>query len=383
MAEVCGLARLPAAVAAPRPPPAAGWARSSPTRSTPAAGDPARRRRQCVDRRRRRHGPGARRPRARRRRRASWSTAVLALRRGRDARPLGAAPASRRRGDHRGLRRRQPAHGPARRQPRSTARRRAPTRTSSASSTAALTRWADVVAATTGRDHARRPGAGAAGGLGLRRGGAAGGRAASGRRGGPGADRSRRALAGVDLVITGEGSLDDQTLQRQGAGRRGAAAARRAGVPVVAVAGRCLLDASTLADAGIRRVHPLSTRRAVRRGAFEQPGPLLERIGARIAEKSWPAMSLVDPQPSGPDLRRRARGDRRTDALLGRRAGTGGSSRCPTTHADLAADRDRRPRSTTRCCCPGWSTATCTSTSRAAPSGRASRRRRGRRRPAA
>ncbi len=38
---------------------------------------------------------------------------------------------------------------------------------------------------------------------------------------------------------------------------------------------------------------------------------------------------------------------------------------------------------TTRCCCPGWSTPTCTSTSRAAPSGRASPPRPGRPRPAA
>ena len=44
-------------------------------------------------------------------------------------------------------------------------------------------------------------------------------------------------LAGVDLVITGEGSLDEQTLHGKAvAGVRGRG--RRAGIPVVAVCGR-------------------------------------------------------------------------------------------------------------------------------------------------
>ena len=64
-------------------------------------------------------------------------------------------------------------------------------------------------------------------------------------------------LAGADLVITGEGSLDEQSLAGKapiGVSR----AAGRAGVPVVAVAGRSLLSSERLAEAGIAAAYPLS-----------------------------------------------------------------------------------------------------------------------------
>nr|MDP9460073.1 glycerate kinase [Actinomycetota bacterium] len=64
-------------------------------------------------------------------------------------------------------------------------------------------------------------------------------------------------LPGTVLVITGEGSLDQQTLA--GKAPAGVAAAARAhGIPVVAVAGRCLLDGAELADAGIRAAYALT-----------------------------------------------------------------------------------------------------------------------------
>ena len=47
----------------------------------------------------------------------------------------------------------------------------------------------------------------------------------------------RAALSGADLVVTGEGSLDEQTLHGK-APAGVAAAARAANLPVVAVAGR-------------------------------------------------------------------------------------------------------------------------------------------------
>src|SRR5579875_1833908 len=110
---------------------------------------------------------------------------------------------------------------------------------------AAMTRWADLVAATTGADHRDDPGAGAAGGVGF---------AAAALLGAtlrPGADLVLGAmgfadrLAGADLVVTGEGALDAQTLRGK-APARVAAAARADGVPVVAVAGQCRLDAAAL-----------------------------------------------------------------------------------------------------------------------------------------
>ena len=90
------------------------------------------------------------------------------------------------------------------------------------------------------------------------------------------------ALVGVDLVITGEGSLDAQTLN--GKAPAGVAeAAGRAGVPVVAVAGQCLLDADALAGAGFRAAYALVDEASSPQEAFDAPGPLLERLGARIA----------------------------------------------------------------------------------------------------
>ncbi len=149
---------------------------------------------------------------------------------------------------------------------------------------AALSHWADVVAAVTGSDHRELPGAGAAGGL------AFGAVAVLGARLRTGAEVVQEltgleeALAGADLVITGEGSLDEQTLR--GKAPAGiAAAARRAGVEVVAVAGQCLLDERTLTEAGIGSVHALVDEASYPEEAFERPGPLLERIGARIANE--------------------------------------------------------------------------------------------------
>jgi glycerate kinase len=146
----------------------------------------------------------------------------------------------------------------------------------------ALSAWAAVVAAATGRDLRETPGAGAAGGIGLAA------MAVLGARLRPGAAVVQQltgleeALVGVDLVITGEGSLDAQTLNGK-APAGVAAAAQRAGAPVVAVAGQCLLDAAALKGAGIRAAYSLVDEASSPEEPFDAPGPLLERLGARIA----------------------------------------------------------------------------------------------------
>jgi glycerate kinase len=85
-------------------------------------------------------------------------------------------------------------------------------------------------------------------------------------------------------VVTGEGSLDEQTLN--GKAPVGVAkAARSAGVPVVAVAGKCELDDTQLHEAGFEAVYTLLDEASSRDEAFERPAPLLERIGARIADR--------------------------------------------------------------------------------------------------
>ncbi|MGO1972511.1 MAG: glycerate kinase [Propionibacteriaceae bacterium] len=67
----------------------------------------------------------------------------------------------------------------------------------------------------------------------------------------------RTRLAGVDLVITGEGSLDDQSL----AGKAPTGVARLArehGVPTIAVCGRSTLRPDQAAAAGFAAIHPLT-----------------------------------------------------------------------------------------------------------------------------
>ena len=90
-------------------------------------------------------------------------------------------------------------------------------------------------------------------------------------------------LAGADLVVTGEGSLDEQTLNGK-APAGVAAAARTAGVPVVAVAGRNLLSDKQLTDAGVRNAYALTDIEPDVQRCIDDPGPLLERLGRRIAE---------------------------------------------------------------------------------------------------
>lgn len=149
---------------------------------------------------------------------------------------------------------------------------------------AALVRWADVVAAATGHDHRADSGAGAAGGVGF------GAVALLGATLRPGVGfvldivDFPRHLRDADLVVTGEGSLDEQTLN--GKAPAGVAeAARAAGVPVVAVAGRCTLDEVQLEAAGFDAVYSLLAEAASVDEALDKPGPLLRRIGEQIAER--------------------------------------------------------------------------------------------------
>jgi glycerate 2-kinase len=92
------------------------------------------------------------------------------------------------------------------------------------------------------------------------------------------------ALAGADLVVTGEGSLDEQTLR--GKAPAGVAAeARAAHVPTVAVAGRCSLDEQSLRRAGFDAVYTLVDEAEHPDESFDEPGRLLRAIGARLADR--------------------------------------------------------------------------------------------------
>lgn len=90
------------------------------------------------------------------------------------------------------------------------------------------------------------------------------------------------ALERATLVITGEGSLDEQTLHGK-APAGVAAAARAAGKEVVAVCGRLLLQPEALQAAGIRRAYPLTEIEPDTAKCIAEAGPLLERVAANIA----------------------------------------------------------------------------------------------------
>jgi glycerate kinase len=146
----------------------------------------------------------------------------------------------------------------------------------------ALTHFADIIAATTGVDHRCHAGAGAAGGTGFAA------LAVLGAEFRPGValvlelvgfdDR----VSDADLVVTGEGALDEQTLHGK-APAGVAAAARAAGVPVVAVCGRNLLTAEALRAAGIAAAYALTDIEPDVARCLAEPVPLLVRLGELIA----------------------------------------------------------------------------------------------------
>ena len=91
-------------------------------------------------------------------------------------------------------------------------------------------------------------------------------------------------LSGARLVITGEGSLDAQTLHgKTPVGVARAAAAHQPPVPVVAVAGRCTLSPDELRTAGISAAYAVSDIESDLARCMTEAGPLVERLTERIA----------------------------------------------------------------------------------------------------
>lgn len=152
---------------------------------------------------------------------------------------------------------------------------------------AALVTFRDVLAETLGdsaRDAAQAPGAGAAGGVGY----AALAVLHATRR--PGIDvvldlvNLDRAVTGADLLITGEGSLDEQSLGGKtpvGVLRVGQAH----GVPVIAVCGRTTLDRETLEATGFRATHALSDLAPDAHTSMREAPRLLREVGHAVASE--------------------------------------------------------------------------------------------------
>ncbi|MDQ0643398.1 allantoinase [Microbacterium murale] len=91
-------------------------------------------------------------------------------------------------------------------------------------------------------------------------------------------------LRGADAVITGEGSLDEQSLMGKtpvGVAR----AASAAGLPVYAVCGRTTLSADAIADAGFAGARALSELEPDAERSMAEAGPLLEELAEQLVRE--------------------------------------------------------------------------------------------------
>ena len=147
----------------------------------------------------------------------------------------------------------------------------------------AMQRWAAVLADATGSDLSDRPGAGAAGGVGLAGLALLGGTLRSGIDLVLELVGFAEHLGGAGLVVTGEGSLDAQTLRGK-APAGVAAAAAAAAVRTVAVCGTSTLSRPELRSAGIHAAYALVDVEPDVARCMADPGPLLERLGREIAK---------------------------------------------------------------------------------------------------
>lgn len=96
--------------------------------------------------------------------------------------------------------------------------------------------------------------------------------------------RLHERLRGADLVVTGEGSIDEQSLGGKtpvGVARAAAAAS----VPTIAVCGRTTLDPDRLRDAGFVHTYALASREPDPEVSMREAAHLLRQIGAEIAER--------------------------------------------------------------------------------------------------
>ncbi|MDD9205844.1 glycerate kinase [Georgenia sp. 10Sc9-8] len=91
-----------------------------------------------------------------------------------------------------------------------------------------------------------------------------------------------RRVRGASLVVTGEGSLDEQSLR--GKAPLGVArAAAEHGVPVVVVCGRSALTEDQQREAGFRSVYAMTTIEPDVHRCMTEPAPILRHIGTMVA----------------------------------------------------------------------------------------------------
>ncbi len=150
-----------------------------------------------------------------------------------------------------------------------------------------LRNFAQVVYAHTGEDYSALSGAGAAGGIGFGLVSLAGASLKSGVDTVLELTGYEKELENADLVITGEGRIDEQTKQGKlpmGVGVR----ALKKGIPCIAICGSASVKAEDLADIGITAVYALVDLGKPVEYCIKNAGPLTEEL-ARIIYRDFAA----------------------------------------------------------------------------------------------
>jgi len=151
---------------------------------------------------------------------------------------------------------------------------------------AGLHRLAEVTAVDTGARVDQAAGAGAAGGTGFAGLTYLGARMASGAAIMLDMVGLRSALTGADLLITGEGRLDAQSLHGK-APVAAAALARDLDVPAVAVVGTSSLDPTRTAEAGFAAVYELTGIEPNPERCMDDAERLLGDVGQTLVADGW------------------------------------------------------------------------------------------------
>ncbi|MGW0036116.1 glycerate kinase family protein [Gordonia sp. NPDC003376] len=149
-----------------------------------------------------------------------------------------------------------------------------------------MVEWNRVLTELAGRDISAETGAGAAGGLGAAL-LALGGRRVSGATVVAEATGRDADIAAADLVITGEGKFDSQTLRGKVVSAL-TATAQASRVPVLVVAGQVTLGADEIAAAGIAAAHSIVEYAGSVQVAMDDAGPQLTGLMRRVAA-AWGA----------------------------------------------------------------------------------------------
>jgi glycerate kinase len=148
----------------------------------------------------------------------------------------------------------------------------------------ALDHWADVVADRIDQDLREKAGAGSAGGVGFGAMALLGAELRSGIELVLDLIEFDAQLEGVDWVVVGEGSLDEQTLH--GKAPVGVTArSRRAGAHVLAVCGRLAVDEAHLRSVGIEAAYALTDLDPDPKVCMRDAARLLEVLGEQLAPR--------------------------------------------------------------------------------------------------